>query len=52
MITKMPPVAKLALDQFHTTDRANRRQFYHLHHLEPKKPGEQIKGYPQTAVSI
>ena len=33
--------AKLALDQFHTTDRANRRQYFHLHHLEPRKPSKQ-----------
>ncbi|CAD5123450.1 DgyrCDS11796 [Dimorphilus gyrociliatus] len=52
MITKMPPVAKLALDQFHTTDRANRRQFYHLNHLEPKKAGDQLKGHPQTALRV
>ena len=31
--------AKLALDQFHTTDRANRKQYFHLHRLEPRKPG-------------
>lgn len=31
--------AKLALDQFHTQDRANRRQYFHLHRLEPRKPG-------------
>ena len=31
--------AKLALDQFHTTDRANRQQYFHLNSLEPRKPG-------------
>lgn len=35
MISKMPPVAKEALDQFHTTDRGNRRQYFYLNHLEP-----------------
>lgn len=35
LITKMPPVAKEALDQFHTTDRANRKQYYYLNYLEP-----------------
>ena len=35
MISKMPPVAKEALDQFHTTDRANRKQFFYLNYLEP-----------------
>ncbi|ELU06894.1 hypothetical protein CAPTEDRAFT_184604 [Capitella teleta] len=38
MIKKMPPVAKLALEQFHTTDRANRKQYYYLNCLEPQKP--------------
>ena len=37
--------AKLALDQFHTTDRANRRQYFHLHHLEPRKPSKQEIDY-------
>ena len=34
--------AKLALDQFHTTDRANRQQYFHLNSLEPRKPGRPI----------
>nr|AOR07029.1 transient receptor potential channel-like protein [Saccoglossus kowalevskii] len=38
MITKMPPVAREAMDQYHRTDRANRKQFFDLHHLEPFKP--------------
>lgn len=40
MISKMPPVAKGALDQFHTTDRGNRRQYFYLNHLEPYLPNE------------
>lgn len=40
MISKMPPVAKGALDQFHTTDRGNRRQYFYLNHLEPYLPDE------------
>ena len=40
MVAKMPPVAKEALDQFHSLDRANRKQYYYLNHLEPGKPGE------------
>ena len=40
MIAKMPPVAKEALDQFHSLDRANRKQYYYLNHLEPGKPDE------------
>lgn len=40
MIAKMPPVAKEALDQFHSLDRANRKQYYYLNHLEPGKPGK------------
>lgn len=41
MISKMPPVAKEALDQFHTTDRGNRRQYFYLNHLEPYLPNDQ-----------
>nr|XP_006825178.1 PREDICTED: transient receptor potential channel pyrexia-like [Saccoglossus kowalevskii] len=40
MITKMPPVAKAAMNQYHRTDRANRIQYFDLHHLEPFKPEE------------
>ena len=41
MISKMPPVAKEALDQFHSTDRGNRRQYFYLNHLEPVHPNEE-----------
>lgn len=41
MISKMPPVAKEALDQFHTTDRGNRRQYFYLNHLEPYQSNDQ-----------
>lgn len=41
MISKMPPVAKEALDQFHSTDRGNRRQYFYLNHLEPVLPNEE-----------
>lgn len=40
MVSKMPPVAKDALDQFHSLDRANRKQYYYLNHLAPRKSGE------------
>ena len=40
MIEKMPPVAKKALDQFHKTDRPNRKQYFFLNLLEPVKPGQ------------
>ncbi|XP_028415191.1 transient receptor potential cation channel subfamily V member 5-like [Dendronephthya gigantea] len=40
MVAKMPPVAKEALEQFHSMDRANRKQYYYLNQLEPGKPGE------------
>ncbi|XP_056378709.1 uncharacterized protein LOC130274414 isoform X2 [Hyla sarda] len=39
MVVNMPPVAFLALDQFHTKDRANRKQRYYLNHLEPQTSG-------------
>lgn len=52
MISKMPPVAKLALDQFHTTDRANRKQAFHMHRLEPRKPDDPRKGFPQSPMQV
>ncbi|KAF4105498.1 hypothetical protein G5714_013160 [Onychostoma macrolepis] len=36
MITKMTPVADLAMNQFHMKDRMARQQFYYLHLMEPK----------------
>uniref|UniRef100_A0A8C5N5B2 Ion transport domain-containing protein n=1 Tax=Leptobrachium leishanense TaxID=445787 RepID=A0A8C5N5B2_9ANUR len=43
MVVNMPPVAALALDQFHIKDRANRRQHFFLNHVEP-----QISGFQGT----
>lgn len=40
MVSKMPPVAKEALDQFHSLDRASRKQYYYLNSLEPSKPDQ------------
>ena len=40
MVEKMPPVAKIALNQYHRTDRANRKQYFSLNLLEPMRPGE------------
>lgn len=48
MISKMPPVAKEALDQFHTTDRANRKQYYYLNYLEPTKILENHESFAKT----
>ncbi|XP_063309058.1 transient receptor potential cation channel subfamily A member 1-like [Pelobates fuscus] len=39
MVVNMPPVAFLALDQFHVKDRANRKQHYFLNHVEPQTSG-------------
>lgn len=39
MIAKMPPVAKEALEQFRSLDRANRKQYYYLNHLVPSESG-------------
>ena len=41
MIQKMPLVAKEALGQFHSTDRANRKQYFYLNYLETKLPGRE-----------
>ena len=38
MIQKMPLVAKKAIGQFHSTDRANRKQCFYLNYLETKLP--------------
>ena len=37
LIEKVPEVALIALDQFHTTDYINRRDFYFLNYLEGAK---------------
>ncbi|XP_040210884.1 transient receptor potential cation channel subfamily V member 6-like [Rana temporaria] len=39
MVLNMPPVASLALDQFHAKDRPNRKQHFYLNHVEPPISG-------------
>ncbi|KAM4688899.1 uncharacterized protein O3C94_006999 [Discoglossus pictus] len=39
MVVNMPPVAFLALDQFHDKDRPNRKQHFFLNHVEPQTSG-------------
>ncbi|XP_069585093.1 transient receptor potential channel pyrexia-like [Ranitomeya imitator] len=39
MVVNMPPVACLALDQFHTKERANRKQHFYLNLVEPQTSG-------------
>ena len=45
MISKMAPVAKEAMNQLHSVDRANRKQFFYLNHLEPSPTGEPVMYY-------
>ncbi|CAH1253679.1 TRPA1 [Branchiostoma lanceolatum] len=52
MITKMPPVAKEALNQFHPTDRANRKQYYYLNNIEPVLPGEAEDSLAKTPMEV
>ncbi|KAK2177712.1 hypothetical protein NP493_583g02067 [Ridgeia piscesae] len=52
MITKMPTVAKIALSQFHSTDRANRKQYYYLNKLDPKKSDDKRDVHPQTPLQV
>ncbi|XP_033645157.1 uncharacterized protein LOC117304686 isoform X3 [Asterias rubens] len=40
LISKMPAVAKEGLDQFHRCDRANRKQYYDHHYVEPIGPDD------------
>ncbi|XP_071807122.1 uncharacterized protein [Asterias amurensis] len=40
LISKMPAVAKEGLDQFHQCDRANRKQYYDHHYVEPIGPDD------------
>uniref|UniRef100_H2ZHL3 Ion transport domain-containing protein n=1 Tax=Ciona savignyi TaxID=51511 RepID=H2ZHL3_CIOSA len=42
MVTKMAPVAKQALDQFHRTDRANRKQYFYLNLLETGRKDKKL----------
>ncbi|XP_068094117.1 transient receptor potential channel pyrexia-like isoform X2 [Hyperolius riggenbachi] len=39
MVLNMAPVALLALDQFHKTDRPNRKQHFYLNYVEPQTSG-------------
>ena len=43
MIEKMPPVAQKALNQYHQTDRANRKQYFYLSLLEADLTGNICK---------
>ena len=43
LIEKIPEVALIALDQFHTTDNINRREFYFLNYLEGAKLKEELQ---------
>ncbi|OAF72092.1 hypothetical protein A3Q56_00136 [Intoshia linei] len=52
MIIKMPQVALIALDQFHRTDRANRRQYYHINKLDIPKIELKPSAYPKTALQL
>lgn len=51
MIEKMPPTAKVALNQFHVTDRPNRKQYFYLNLLEPIQPGT-ITQYAKTPMQV
>lgn len=52
MITKMPNVAKKALNQFYSTDRANRKQYFYLNQLEPAVPTCMSNGCAKTALEV
>ena len=43
LIEKIPEVALIALDQLHTTDYINRREFYFLNYLEGAKLKEGLQ---------
>ncbi|XP_028398325.1 transient receptor potential cation channel subfamily A member 1-like [Dendronephthya gigantea] len=46
LIEKIPEVALIALDQFHTVDYINRREFYFLNYLEGAKLKEGLQETP------
>jgi hypothetical protein len=46
LIEKIPEVALIALDQLHTTDNINRREFYFLNYLEGAKLKEELQETP------
>lgn len=52
MISKMPSVAKEALNQFYSTDRANRKQYFYLNYLEPPVPTCMSSGCARTALEV
>ena len=51
LIEKIPEVALEALDQFHSTDRINRKHYYFLNHLEGAKLKEK-KAHARTPLEI
>lgn len=44
--------AKEALDQFYSTDRANRKQYFYLNYLEPPVPTCMSSGCAKTALEV
>ncbi|XP_065663977.1 transient receptor potential channel pyrexia isoform X2 [Hydra vulgaris] len=54
MIEKMPHVAQKALNQYHQTDRANRKQYFYLNLLEADQAGtfSKIAKSPLEAVTL
>ena len=49
LIEKLPSVALKALDQFHLTDRINRKQYFYLNCLEPC---QEIAGRAKTPLEV
>lgn len=49
LIEKIPEVALIAMDQLHTTDNINRREFYFLHHLEGARLKETLHDTPERS---
>ncbi|XP_073337596.1 uncharacterized protein [Pagrus major] len=54
LIGRMSSVARLALSQFHVTDRLTRQQYYYLNLLEPEQhsPETQLQGNTSTTTVL
>jgi len=50
MVNKMPGVAYKALDQFHTTHRATRQQYFWLNYLEPDPDIDEASFLPMSVL--
>ncbi|XP_046863992.1 transient receptor potential cation channel subfamily V member 6-like [Xenia sp. Carnegie-2017] len=52
LILKMPDVALIALDQFHSEDMINRKEYYFLNYLEGQRLSEEANSGARTPLEV